>query len=427
MAMIAAVMCLLVVITLTTVGMRESLGSLSSGTQSRKLQQNLDAAEAGLQAELNAIGNVAGGTNTVPLACSSGKTAILPSGINGITTYYNVTLTPEAALPASLTPAPCSGNYTQTSITSNPYVLVTSTGTTSDPLAGGTNFGRVLKAVVSVTNISTSTSYQPHASAYGGNISVLGLNFPMAKVVADPTTEGTAQTPTSTQILTGQSILTVGALGSYAETQSNGTSFACAGVLTSPGVVQVGTSSSPCANVNGTGSGNGVTVNLLPLLGSLSSVAGIFLTANAITSWATEAGAGSPSGSANVLSLKVYVTLVGGLVTVGPVSITVPANLPNWDLVNGTPGYPGLLSALNSLVPGLGTTVKPLLSAETDYQVQTPTSPSTGAELEVSALHLSAIGSAVSADLAEVTVGPDNPATITTPANVQVQKIVQSS
>ena len=93
--MLAAVICLLIVVTLSAVGLKESLGGISSGSQSRKLQQTLDAAEAGLQVRASDIGTVAAGTT--PSTPCTGAAAVSLSSINGINANYSTTLTPETA------------------------------------------------------------------------------------------------------------------------------------------------------------------------------------------------------------------------------------------------------------------------------------------------------------------------------------------
>lgn len=428
MAMLAAVICLLIVVTLSAVGLSESLGGISSGSQSRKLQQTLDAAEAGLQQELNQVGLVASGTLAPGTSCSLSQVPVSISSINGISTFYTATLTPEATTVTVPVTTPgtsgCSSSkYTQSVVTSNPYLLITSTGTSSDTTAGGTTFGRTLQDLVKVTNaVSATTSYTEGSTAQAGNINVVNGLLPIGtpQVVASASNTGSPQS-SSVSLLSGQSVLTAGVLGAAAETESNGTSFACAGALSPGGLVQIGTPSAPCS-ISGSGtSGVGVDLTSLLSLAGLSSVSDVKLTADAVTAQASEAVGAVPTGSGSITDLKVVVTLLGVPITT---NVTVPTGA-NQNLLTAVVSAITHNAALSLVANTLSNLLSSAITLTSSYQ--SPVAPTAGGTLTVSGIHIGVVGNAaLSADIGMVTVGPNTQTSIpATPAKVTVIKTVQ--
>jgi hypothetical protein len=428
MAMLAAVMCLLVVVTLSTVAMEQALGSISSSAQSRKLQQTNDAAEAGLQVELNAIGQVAASPG-LSISCTPAVSKVTLSSISGISASYSTSLTPEltqVSLP--VTPAPCT-TYTQSTVTADPYVVITATGTTTDTAGGGPSFGHVMQEVVSVKNAGTTTTDDEYATAEAANINVVNgaLAVTTAEADATPANAGAAQSPASVTALGGQSVVTTGVLAETAETLSSGTSFACSGAVSSPGVVQIGTPSSPCS-VSGTGT-NGVTINLTPIIGGIAGVADVYLTADSVVTGASEAVGAIPSTTCAITDLKVTVELLS-LVKVTSTALSIPSG-DNGKLL------PVVVSAItgNTVLQLAGLTT--LLSSALDGALsltscyETPASPSAGSSVFLSGLHIGVLNvpgnSALAADISGVSVGPNTSTTAPYNATVQVKQVGQGS
>ncbi|HEX4865257.1 MAG TPA: hypothetical protein VFV02_14395, partial [Acidimicrobiales bacterium] len=80
MAMLAAVVCMFIIVAITALAVQQAVGSLSGFAQGRKLLQTVDAAESGLQKEISTIQSWLSSPNgTIP--CAGGNSVIgLPSG-----------------------------------------------------------------------------------------------------------------------------------------------------------------------------------------------------------------------------------------------------------------------------------------------------------------------------------------------------------
>lgn len=262
----------------------------------------------------------------------------------------------------------------------------------------------LLAALVVPTDAATVVS---QSTAQAVNIALLGT--PAVAASNPPTSassDGTGGTVTNTAgppitVLGSETFLTAGALSETATAEPSGTSYACAGIVQSGAVVQVGANGTSCSSSGG--SGTGLTLNLgnIPGVGSaLNGIAGITINAGAATSFATEGPTGTATGSATLTNVTATIT------PLGLPAITVPLNISGAVDENVLTALVTALSS-NPLYAALATTIStalsPVLSLETNYQ----TTPTTG-ELTVSALHIAVLGGGAStADLAKVTVGPN--------------------
>ena len=453
--MIAAVVCLLVIITLSAVAVQQSVGGLSSFAQGRKLLQTFDAAEAGLQAEISAFQHwLSSPTSTLP--CQGGSAVSgLPSGLGwnpaGVSStdsvvnspslgYYTLSLAtytiPPTGAPSRLpVSAACYNNSISKPTGTAWYVIAQSQGVTAATTGGTTATGRTVQALLWVHNYSTtgihrhssagrpashiqlvgfyssgSTTYTSNASSQAISFSPVASSSTLAQYsgfgAPDPNVVSTALPPTT--ILGGQTWLSAGVLAQYAEADSSGSSKACAGLVASPGTIQVG-SANPSCSPSGSPSSAGVKLDLstVPGVGSvISSLADVTLQTSALTSSASMGTGGSPvSGSANLGTLSVKITLPLGL------SVTLAVNV-------GTGPNQNLLSAVTSAITGdaliLGAVASTLVSALNSALALTSNYQTNLAGVfSVSAIHVTVLSSLASGDIAVSTVGPN---TVTTSA-----------
>lgn len=451
MAMLLAVMCLLVVLTLTTVAIEQSVGGLSSYAQGRKLLQTVDAAEAGIQQEISTLqGWLSSPTLTVPCPGGSPVTG-LPSGQGWVPAgsassdsvvnpaslgYYSLAIATYTSEPSG-TPtklpstAACYGNTFLAPTVSSWYLVVQSQGVSSATTGGTTATGRTLQALLLVNEASlagyhrpgtgprrpahiqligfytqTSTTYTSNASAQAVNFSPLPDTATTASYSGPgpPDANVVNSSQPSNSPFTTESWLTLGALSQYAEADSSGTSVSCSGLVASPGTIPVG-SSNPSCTPSGSPGPTGVTLDLstIPSVGSvLSSIADVTLETSAITSSASMGAGGAPtSGSASLGTLYVRVAVpLGNTVTI-PVTLS---SAPNQDLLNAvTSAISGDSSAIGVVTSTLVSTLQSTFTLTSNYQSLDTT---TGV-FTVSALHLTIPSAGVTADLADSTVGPN--------------------
>jgi hypothetical protein len=465
-AMLAVLMCVIVVVTLSTVAMQQTIGGLHQTAQGRELVQTVDAAEAGLQAELEVLHTLYTSTPGTPIPCANAKVTYANAADAAGMASYTLSMTDPVANQSGATAAalePCASNTFAIPSNADPwYLLIQSAGTST----GGTDNGlpgRTLRALVEVadsssagTSTSTTTlpsattttsvagsttttvaptttttvaptttttvlaaSYSSAASAQPLNVALGGSSvsylLPTTSVSNNGTgSNGAVTAQPAVNIPGADAFLTATLATAVAEANSNGTSYSCAGVLSAGGSLSGGSTTSPCTTSgNATG---GVSVNLfgLPGVGSLVSglLGGLTLNINAATSWATgNAGGSSLTGNATLLNASVTVTKLLGLV-----SVTIPLNLAS-PLTLQTNLLQAITTAIagNSLVGSLAASVSsaltPVLSLTADYQNLTA-----GVFTE-SALHIALLGSAATADLALTTVGVNSantPVTTTT-------------
>ncbi|MFN2609143.1 MAG: choice-of-anchor P family protein [Acidimicrobiales bacterium] len=142
----------------------------------------------------------------------------------------------------------------------------------------------------------------------------------------------TGNTTPALSLLGTQTLLGVGALVQQAQADNNGTSAACAGVVGSGGLIQIGPAGD--CTIGGANPSGGVTVNLAPLT---------VLTADAILAQCTANSDGTTTASA---------TIVNGKVTVGGVTLLT---LPVGTSANQGLDVPGVASLiLNKQTTGTG-------------------------------------------------------------------------
>lgn len=273
-----------------------------------------------------------------------------------------------------------------------------------------------------------ASSTVSQATAQDVNIALSGLSLGVPSPATSAASDGTGSTVTNTDapgvsLLNGATFLTAGALATQATAEPTGVSYACAGIVQTGAALQVGAGGTSCTST-GTGTG-GLSLDLstIPGIGTtLSALGNVTITANAVTAYANEQANGDAVGGAVIANPELNVSLVGGFST-GPIPLML-AGTPNEDLL------PGLVSVLEAyitanptdaalpdpVVTALDTTLAPVVTLQTDYQTGGGAAP-----FEVSAIRASILNgattSAGTADLAEVTVGPNTTpsSTSTTP------------
>lgn len=452
MAVLLAVVCILVVLTLTTVAIEQSVGSLSSFAQGRKLLQTVDAAETGIQGEITAMEQwLSSPTLTIPCAGGSAVQG-LPSG-QGWTTagassadsvannanlgYYSLsvaTYTSEptgspAALPGS---DACYGHTVLAPVTTPWYLIVQSQGITSATTGGSTATGRTLQALLRVNEgtlashnrpggqhrasgqielvafyTGSPTTYTSTATAQAVSFNPVSTNPTTASYSGygppDPKVVQSTQPPATP--FTTESWLTLGALSQYAEADSSGASVACSGLVASPGTIGLG---DPTCSPTGSPLPDGVKLDLstIPSVGTvLSSIADVSIETSAITSAASMGTNGSSfSGSASFGALYVQVTLpLGSPITI-PVTVSTA---PNQDLLTEvTDAISGDASAIGPITSTLVSTLQSTFTMTSNYQA-IATSGSYAGGFVVSAVHLKIPAAGVTADLAMSVAGPN--------------------
>jgi len=173
-AMLAALMCVIVVVALTTVAVQQSIGSLSSMAQNRKTLQTVDAAEAGLQYEINAIraadadlpgAQVNCPVGDIPVTLSqsgSSPTTVANDADAASMAYYTLAVTTGTTAPTSANT--CTNSGLKVPSGTPWYALIESSGFTS-ATTGGPVAGQAVEALVkvnannvAVTTTSSSTS-----------------------------------------------------------------------------------------------------------------------------------------------------------------------------------------------------------------------------------------------------------------------------
>lgn len=284
-----------------------------------------------------------------------------------------------------------------------------SVGAASSPCSATTS------SVGGTTTHHSAASATAISLALGGSTTPYTVTSPATSATNDGTQSDNPQVVQPTVSIPGaDSFLSVTGATEIAEAASAGSSYACAGLLSSGATMSGGSSSGPCS-VSGGGSG-GVVLNLaaLPGVGSAidAVVGGLTLNLAGATAWATEgAGGVTSSGSASLTGATVTVSTVGGLVS-QTLSLSLPATL-----TSGTDLVQAITVAISAstdptiaaLAAPLQAALAPALSLTGDYQ------STSGGVLTVSAVHISVLSGVGQADLAATTVGA-NTATTTPPA-----------
>jgi cytoskeletal protein CcmA (bactofilin family) len=260
MAMIAALVCLIVIVALTTVAVQQSLGSLSSTGQVRKLLQTNDAASAGLQNEINAVRAAASAPQGQQLSCPNGpqRVTLTQSGSGqpdvadpASTASYSLSVSVGLTPPSTAAPCLLAGLKVPVWVAGSPwYALIQSRGTTSSSV-GGLTTGRTLQTLVQVDPssvipaVSTTTTttapvtttlvptYGPLATypfaLFGQQGIDTGSNFtltdPTGNVSANTFSGGTSGSPPSALSCTNAASYQ-GSVTAYAPSGYTGTSVA---------------------------------------------------------------------------------------------------------------------------------------------------------------------------------------------------------
>lgn len=448
MAMLAVLMCCVVVISLSAVALEQSLGSIQATAQGRQQVQTVDAAESGIQAEVNQLESVYGDASGTVIPCKNGQVTITQSGASNVADASSIeyyTLSMVTGTTSSLSnPQPCSSNSFTVPGNADPwYALVQSQATNS----AGTASGRTLQALVQLNDNATApvgstttttapvTTYNSNSFAQDLNIN-LGTGYDITKGV-DSGTKATSANPNPANgnllTVTAPTYLTLSAGSEVAQVStSNGSSYACAALLSAGGSLTGGSPTTACSTSgNATG---GVTLNLLGLPGVSSALSGIVfgvltktglisglqLNFDAVSSWAADNGTGTIlTGSAQLVNATFSLGLLDGLGTVSG-SLNLPATLPSdANLIpylataitsNLTGLQETLLSALGlgGLGTIIGTDLASVLAIDGNYQT------TSGGVLTASALHIGVLNSLLTANLAESQAGPNSASTPST-------------
>lgn len=245
-------------------------------------------------------------------------------------------------------------------------------------------------ATVLAATTAMAAPYATQASATALHLSVVD-----PVVVVDTGTEtaqndGSQESVTASQeplisLLSGQDVLTAGALGEVAVANNDGTSNACAGVTGEGGTVEVGDPEN-CVSP-GTAP---VVLNLADVLGVISAR----IEADAITATCVGSAEGATTGDAQLVNARLVVEQPLLADTVVALDTEVA---PNTDLL-------GLVS------PGIAALLSPLVNVTLNQQVALdPEETGDGyyGGLSVTAIDVDAIGDALAdVGLANVTCGP---------------------
>lgn len=473
--MLSVIMCISVITTLGVVALQQTFGDLAQTAEGRNLVQTVDAAMAGLQAQFAVLRGLDGASAGTAIPCNNATVTVASAADTAGVSSYALSMTPpgpdSGAIAGNLLTCGSSHTFTIPSGQDPWYVLVQSVGTNiSTGLAG-----RTLQALVQVddssadggsggsdsTTTTTSTTVPPGATTtttvaggggattttttaaattttttvgvwYDSAASAQTLNLALGNgtlslVQSSPATSASNNGTGSNSTTIVQPAISIpgadnflsAALGTEeAEANSDGTSYACAAVMSSGGSLSGGGSSGSCTTSDNTT--GGVSINLYGLPGVSSTISslvgGLTLNMDGVLSWATgNAGGSTLTGDATLVNPTITVTRLLGLG-----SVTIPINLTT-PIVTATNLVTAITSALsgNPLLSGisstLGAKLSSALSITADYQTLS------GGVFSVSGLHISLLDKTGTADLAISTVGPNtsytpSPTTTTTVA-----------
>lgn len=321
-----------------------------------------------------------------------------------------------------LTVGPATAYYLQVSAVSPDGTMsapsATCSATTTGPGGGGTT--------TTTTPTPTTTTTVPTGSSDTAAASATAVSLTLGAGTVDYTATAPASTATNDgagsndpvvsqptlSVPGADSFVSITAASQIAEANQDGSSYACAGVLSSGDSLSGGSATAPCS-VSGSGSG-GVSLNIfgLPGVGAAINtlVAGLTLEINSATSWASgNAGGSSLIGSASLSGATVTVTPLGGLIPAQTITLNLPATLATpTDLVKAITDAIGGDPTVSSLATPLQTALAPVVTLTGDAQ------STSGGVLTVSALHIGLLGTGGTGDLAVSTVGPNQLQPVTT-------------
>jgi hypothetical protein len=288
--------------------------------------------------------------------------------------------------------------------------------------------GFAAPAVAAGPSVATAT-----AQAVNINLLSSAIDIAISNPATTATNDGSEPEDLKTgtpliSLLPNQGLLAAGALAETADAQADGTSYACAGVVSPGGGIQVGDGGNSCS-VTGNGTG-GVTLDLSKIpgvSGLLSSIATVTVSFDSLTARAVAPGvpAGQTvqaSGDAQIVGATVHVEvlplpIVGGITLDLPLALdgSVDENLLTAIVdsltANGSPLLSGLIDTLSDGVAGVvSITVnhQAVITPADSGGIQPLVAVPDGQAFQVSALHLSLLSDAgATADIASVTVGPN--------------------
>ena len=279
---------------------------------------------------------------------------------------------------------------------------------------------------------TSSTTCAANASATALTLALAGSSTPYSDTSPGSSATNDCTHPDQTissqptvAIPVADNFLSVTAATQIANAAKAGTSYACAGILSTGQSLGGGSSISGC-NVSGGGSG-GLSLNLagLPGVGTAISgiVGGLSLNISSVTSWAGDGLNSSPppSGSAALAGASCTVSTVGGLVSQTlplalAATLTTPTNV--------------LQACTNAIAASSNLTIKalasPLVTALTGSVLSITGAYQTTASgvLTESALHISVLNGTGTADLAKSTVGSNTQTTVVVPPPCAVTSLV---
>lgn len=361
------------------------------------------------------------GVLTGPVSCTATTDGASPTSLIDLSwdpatgsppSYYLVyytTYDPSGSIPSGSKPYTTSSPVrdTATEVTVGPgttyyfqVAAVSADGSVSSPSATCT----------ATTTPVTAETYDSAASATALDLALGGgtVSYTVTAPAATATNDGTGSNdPVVNQptlaVPGADSFLSAAAATEIAEANTDGTSYACAGLLSSGQSLSGGSSSSPCS-VTGAGSG-GVSVNLagLPGVGTAvdTLVSGLVLNLDGAASWASGGPDGTDlTGAAYLSGASVTVTPVGG--SAQTIALDLPAAITSaTDLVQAITGAISASSTLASLGPALQTALSPVLTLTADEQT------TANGVFSVSALHIAVLSGSGTGDMALSTVGPN--------------------
>lgn len=284
----------------------------------------------------------------------------------------------------------------------------TCSATTSGP--GGTSSTTTPTTTTTVPPGGGSSTYTSAASAQAINLN-LGAGTVSYQDSSTPTqaTNGGSgsNSPVSSQptvsIPAADTFFSAGPARETAEANTDGSSYACAGVLSGGGSMSGGSSTGPCTTTGN--SSGGVMLNLegLPGVSSVvgSLIGGISLHFDAATSWATgNAGGTTFSGDAYLVNPTVTVTTLLGVQVTVSLGLGQPLTSPT-DLVSAIATAMAGNATLATLASPVKTALASAVTVTGDYQSQS------GGVFTATALHVQLLKQTGTADLASSTVGPN--------------------
>ena len=228
---------------------------------------------------------------------------------------------------------------------------------TAGAAAPATAEGRFLSGTVLTTNLSNLVSLTPASATANTTPPAVTDSHPLDVTALNAVD---VDLGSGINLLGGNKILTLGAVGQYATASPTGSSFAASGAVNSSGAVGVG-AGFPAADA---------TLNLTTLIAAVPALGTALssgsLQIGAVSATANQTAAGVQSGTYNIASLKLQVNspLVSGITTT--LTSTLAGLQPTVDGVTGVLNGLGLGLVVVSGIPNLASLVSTLATVSVD-------------------------------------------------------------